>query len=187
MLRLLGREEVPWGGVYVVQGHERIGPAGDPDSSLPNIRAALMEDTPIHPDHIYPMPVRSEDVDTAAQQYIETLRSLCGEPPVIDLVQLELFVSGRTAGLVPGDSALQVLERDVAVTGIHEGRRRMTLTLPVINRARQILWMVTGQEKSNALSQLRSGDPSIPASRVRQDHAVALVDQAAAGVASALR
>ena len=181
MLRMLGKEEVPWGGVYVVQGHERVGLMGNNDSNLPDIRAALMEDTPIDPNHIHPMPVGVPDLNAAAEQYASTLRALCGDPPVIDLVQLELFSNGRTAALLPGDPVLEVSDRDVAVTDVHEECRRITLTYPAINRARRILWMVTGKEKAARLAQLCNGDLSIPASRVRREHARLLVDRAAAG------
>lgn len=181
MLRMLGTEEVPWGGVYVVQGHERVGRMGNQDTNLPDIRQALMEDTPIDPTHIHPMPVGLSDLDAAAGQYAQTLRALCGNPPVLDLVQLELFSSGRTAALLPGDPVLEIMDRDVAVTEVHEQCRRMTLTFPLINRARQILWMVTGQEKRISLGRLRNGDLAIPASHVSRDQARLLADRAAAG------
>lgn len=181
MLRMLGREEVPWGGVYVVQGHERVGRIGNQDSNLPDIREALMEDTPIDPSHIHPMPVGLPDLNAAAELYARTLQALCGNPPVLDLVQLELFSSGRTAALLPGDPVLEVIDRDVAITEVHEECTRMTLTYPVINRARQILWMVTGREKIATLLQLRNGDLAIPASRVSRDRARLLADRAAAG------
>jgi 6-phosphogluconolactonase len=76
---------------------------------------------------------------------------------------------------------LDVKSADVALTGIYQGRRRMTLTYPIINRSRQILWLVTGSEKVEMLGRLRKGDASIPAGRVRQDQAVAFADKAAAG------
>jgi 6-phosphogluconolactonase len=76
---------------------------------------------------------------------------------------------------------LDVKNADVALTGIYQGRRRMTLTYPIINRSRQILWLVTGSEKVEMLGRLRKGDPSIPAGRVRQDQAVVFADKAAAG------
>jgi len=180
MLRMLGQEEIPRGGVYVVQGHERIGPIDNRDSNLPDVRQALMEDTPINPKNIYPMPVHLPDPNAAAEQYAGTLQGLCGNPPIIDLVQLELFSSGRTAALLAGDPVLEVMDHDVAVTEIHEECRRMTLTYPALNRARQILWMVTRSEKRRALVQLRAGDLAIPA-RVSRDQALLLMDQAAAG------
>ena len=73
-----------------------------------------------------------------------------------------------------------MITADVAVTGPYQGRRRMTLTFPIINRSQRTLWLVTGREKAGMLVRLRDGDPSIPASRVRQDRALRLADRAAA-------
>ena len=81
---------------------------------------------------------------------------------------------------MPGDPVLDVADADVAVTGPYQGRRRMTLTYPIINRSRRVLWLVTGGEKAGMLVRLRDGDRSIPASRVRQDRALMLADRAAA-------
>ena len=88
---------------------------------------------------------------------------------------------GHTASLVPGDSILDVTDADVALTGVYQGRRRMTLTYPILNRARRVLWLVTGVEKAAMLHRLQAGDASIPAGRVRQDMAVVFGDRAAAG------
>ena len=76
---------------------------------------------------------------------------------------------------------LEVTDRDVALTGVYQKRRRMTLTYPIINRARKILWLVTGSEKVEMLGRLRKGDVSIPSGRIRQDQAVLFADKAAAG------
>jgi 6-phosphogluconolactonase len=81
---------------------------------------------------------------------------------------------------VPGDPVLDVTDADVAVTGIYQGRRRMTLTYPILNRSRKVLWLVTGAEKADVLRRLREGDLSIPAGRVRQDRALIIADRAAA-------
>jgi 6-phosphogluconolactonase len=113
----------------------------------------------------------------AATLYALALREIVGSPPVLDLVHLGLGVDGHTASLVPGDSVLDVTDADVAPTGIYQGRRRMTLTYPMLNRARRILWVVTGSEKADMLRRLRDGDVSIPAGRVDRG----LGDCAAAG------
>src|SRR5262249_49832394 len=88
---------------------------------------------------------------------------------------------GHTASLIPGDAVLEVTDADVSPTGIYQGRRRMTLTYPILNRARRILWVVTGSEKTEMLRRLRNGDMSIPAARVDRDQALVLADRAAAG------
>jgi len=182
MLRMLAREEVPWLGIHVLQVDERIAPAGDPDRNLTHLRESLLENAPLDPARIYAMPVESPDPFATAAEYARTLESIAGSPSVLDLVHLGLGSDGHTASLVPGDTVLQSVDRDVAITGLYQGRRRMTLTYPVINRARQILWVVTGSEKVNALGQLLNADLSIPGARIRSDQALVLADRAAIGV-----
>jgi 6-phosphogluconolactonase len=179
MLRALTAEEVPWQNVYVAQVDERVAPAGDPDRNLTHLGESLH--APRRPEQILAMPVESPDLEAAATRYAATLREIAGSPPVLDLVHLGLGPDGHTASLVPGDPVLDVKSADVALTGTYQGRRRMTLTYPIINRSRQILWLVTGSEKVEMLGRLRKGDPSIPAGRVRQDQAVVFADKAAAG------
>jgi 6-phosphogluconolactonase len=127
------------------------------------------------------MPVEAPDLPAAAARYAATLQEIAGSPPVLDLVHLGLGPDGHTASLVPGDPVLDVTDADVALTGVYQGRRRMTLTYPIINRSRRILWLVTGAEKAGMLTRLSGGDPSIPAGRVRQDQALVVADRAAAG------
>jgi len=81
---------------------------------------------------------------------------------------------------VPGDPVLRVSDADVGLTGEYQGRRRMTLTYPTLDRARQLLWVVTGADKAAVLPRLASGDASIPAGRIRSDRALVLADAAAA-------
>jgi 6-phosphogluconolactonase len=181
MLRALAGKDLPWNEVSVVQTDERIAPAGDSDRNLVHLRESLLDHAPLSTDHVHPMPVEAADIDRAAGQYASTLRRLAGSPPVLDLVHLGLGADGHTASLVPGDAVLDVADADVAVTGPYQGRRRMTLTFPMINRARLILWLVTGGEKAAALAHLRAGDRSIPGARVRSDRALVLADRAAAG------
>jgi 6-phosphogluconolactonase len=181
MLRTLADEKVPWVGLHVAQVDERVAPAGDPDRNLTHFRESLLDHASLRPEQIHAMPVESPDLEGAAKRYAATLAELAGMPPVFDLVHLGLGPDGHTASLVPGDPVLEVADADVALTGVYQGRRRMTLTYPVLNRSRRILWLVTGSEKAGMLVRLRDGDPSIPAGRVRQDNALVLADRAAAG------
>jgi len=180
MLRALSAEELPWRQMHVFQVDERLAPAGDPDRNLAHLRANLLDHAPLSPDHVHAMPVEAAELNRAAEQYARTLREVAGLPPVLDLIHLGLGPDGHTASLVPGDPVVDVTDADVAVTAPYQGRRRMTLTFPIINRSRLVLWLVTGGEKAGALVRLRNSDRSIPGSRVRQDAALVLADRAAA-------
>jgi 6-phosphogluconolactonase len=181
MLRDLAQEDVPWKGVHVVQVDERVAPEGDPDRNLTHLRDSLLEHAPLRPDQIHAMPVESTNVEAACVRYAQTLAKMAGSPSVLDLVHLGLGPDGHTASLVPGDPVIDVNDADVAPTGIYQGRRRMTLTYPIINRSRRVLWLATGAEKAGMLARLQAGDVSIPAGRVSRDRAVVLADSAAAG------
>src|SRR5215831_3317999 len=167
MLRALAGRLMPWQAVHVIQVDERVAPADHPDRNLSHLRESLLSHAKLPPEHIYAMAVESTDLNTAAAQYSATLREIAGAPPVIDLVHLGLGPDGHTASLVPGDPALDIENVDVALSGPYQGRRRMTLTYPIINRARRVLWVVTGNEKAGMLARLQSGDVSIPAGRIR--------------------
>jgi 6-phosphogluconolactonase len=181
MLRALANEDVPWKSVHLVQVDERVAPAGHPDRNLTHLRESLMEHAPLPPGQLHDMPVETHDLAEAATRYAHTLREIAGSPPVLDLVHLGLGPDGHTASLVPGDPVCDVTDADVAPTGVYQGRRRMTLTYPTLNRSRRVLWLVTGSEKALMLARLRAGDESIPAGRVRRDRALVLADRAAAG------
>jgi 6-phosphogluconolactonase len=180
MLRALAGEQVPWTAVHLVQVDERVAPAGDPDRNLTHLRESLLTRVPLRPEQVHAMPVEAPDLEAAATSYARILQEIAGAPPVLDVVHLGLGPDGHTASLVPGDPVLNVTDRDVALTGVYQGRRRMTLTYPVINRSRRILWLVTGGEKAGPLMRLRAADPSIPAGRVRQDQSLVLADRAVA-------
>jgi len=180
MLRALAADALPWKEMDVVQVDERVAPAGDPDRNLTHLRESLLDHAALAPNHVHPMPVEAAELERAAEQYARTLQGAAGSPPVLDLVHLGLGPDGHTASLVPGDPVLDVTDADVAVTRPYQERRRMTLTFPIINRSRLILWLVTGSEKAQALARLRDRDPSIPGSRVRADRALVLADRAAA-------
>src|SRR5262245_56723218 len=180
MLRALANEKVPWESMHVAQVDERVAPAEDPDRNLTHLRESLLEHAPLRPEQIHAMPVESPNLDDAVKRYAKTLQEIAGSPPVLDLAHLGLGPDGHTASLVPGDLVLKVTDADVALTGIYQNRRRMTLTYPMLNRSRSILWLVTGNDKVDALARLRKGDTSIPGGRIRQEQAVVLADRPAA-------
>jgi 6-phosphogluconolactonase len=180
MLRALADENVPWTGLHLLQVDERVAPAGHPDRNLTHLRESLLEHAPLPEEQIYAMPVESSNLEEAARQYAMTLSRIAGSPPVLDLVHLGLGPDGHTASLVPGDPVLEVTDKEVAATGIYQGRHRLTLTYPIINRSRRILWLVTGEEKVGMLVRLRDRDFTIPAGRVNQDAALVLADRGAA-------
>jgi 6-phosphogluconolactonase len=172
MFAALAEEALPWPGITIFQVDERIAPDGDPDRNLTHLRASLPA---AGLERLVSMPVDEPDVDAAATAYAERL------PERLDLVHLGLGDDGHTASLVPGDPVLDVTDRDVALTEPYQGRRRMTLTYPVLDRASEILWLVTGAEKAAPLARLLAQDASIPAGRVRAARSLVLADEAAMG------
>jgi 6-phosphogluconolactonase len=187
MLRALANEDIPWARVHLFQVDERVAPDGDPDLNLTHLRESLLQHAPLRAEQIHAMPVEAADPESAVTQYARILQDLAGSPAVLDLVHLGLGPDGHTASLVPGDAVLRVSSADVAMTGVYQGRRRMTLTYPALNRARRVLWVVTGGEKTEMLQRLLDGDVSIPAGRVRHEQALLLADRAAAGRLTAER
>jgi 6-phosphogluconolactonase len=170
MFGALAQEEMPWSDVELFQVDERIAPEGDPSRNLTHLRESIGD----APAAVHPMPVNDADLDVAAAAYA------AGLPEQFDLVHLGLGPDGHTASLVPGDPVLAVTGSLVALTQPYQGERRMTLTYPALARADQLLWLVTGADKQNALTRLLAGDESIPAGRVRAARSLVLADAAAA-------
>jgi len=181
MLRELAKQHLPWDQIHIFQIDERVAPDGDPERNLTHLRETLLNHAPIPAQNVHPMPVEEADLEGAAAQYALTLQKIGGIPPVLDLAHLGMGPDGHTASLIPGDPVLDVTDRDVADTGVYQGRRRLTLTYPMLNRSRHILWLITGADKEPMLKRILSRDLSIPAGRVHQEQAIVLTDKAAAG------
>jgi 6-phosphogluconolactonase len=171
MFARLADEDMPWAQSAIYQVDERVVPADDPDRNLAHLRESLPARAEAE---VHAMPVEADDLDAAADDYARSL------PERFDLIHLGLGPDGHTASLVPGDPVLDVRDRDVALTGFYQGRRRMTLTYRVLNRAHQVLWLVTGEDKVNALRRLRARDTSIPGARVEAESQLVVADETAA-------
>lgn len=173
MLAMLGEDEqMPWPETELFQVDERIASPGSEDRNLTHMVLGLSMD---HQSVMRPMPVTQRDLDGAARDYENTL------PDPLDCVHLGLGPDGHTASLVPGDPVLELTDRRVALTETaYQGYRRMTMTYPALDTARQIIWLVTGPKKAEPLAKLLAGDTSIPAGRVENPNMTVVADQAAA-------
>ena len=166
--RALSDLPVDWSRVDIYQVDERVAPDGDAARNLVGLRESLGD----HVDAVvHPMPVNAPDLDAAATEYAAKL------PAVIDVVHLGLGDDGHTASLVPGDPVLDLTDASVAVTQPYRGHRRMTLTFGPLARARELVWIVAGEDKAPMIRLLMEADPSIPAGRVPQDRAIVVTDE----------
>jgi len=185
LLELLSeRRDLEWARTHLFQVDERLAPEGDPDRNATMLDEALLTESfrSIHtPAGIWLMPVTADDPDAAADDYARSIDAVAGSPVVFDLVQLGMGSDGHTASLVPGDPILDVTDRDVALTNTYNGRRRMSLTWPVLDRAKELLWVIGGASKQEAVQQFLNNDPGIPATLPTQARATVLLDEAAAG------
>lgn len=171
MFAILTGLDMPWDQTVIWQVDERIAPAGHPDRNLTHLRQALGDKSA----EVCPMPVEEEDLGLAAERYGDAL------PPRFHLVHLGIGPDGHTASLVPTDPVLEMRDRPVALTGTaYQGRRRMTLTYPGLARARQLLWLVSGDDKRAPLEKMLASDPSVPAGRVEAGSSIVMADRAAA-------
>lgn len=174
MLDELAKEKVEWTKTAIFQVDERVVPASSDLRNLTHLQASLAgTDATIHP-----MDVESDDLEVAARRYAE------GLPARFDLIHLGLGPDGHCASLIPNDPVLEVTDRLVAMSGPYQDSMRMTLTYPVLDAADQLLWLVSGEDKRDALARLLDGDRSIPAGRVEASASLIMCDRAAYGVGS---
>jgi 6-phosphogluconolactonase len=174
MFAALATLALPWDRVHVWQVDERVAPDGDPARNVNDLQAALLSKVPATP-HLFA--VTDAELGAAAAAYAAELHAACGG--VLDVVHLGLGDDGHTASWPPGDPVVAVTDTDAAQAGPYQAHLRLTLTVPAVNRARRIMFLVAGAAKAEPLAKLVAGDPSIPASHVRRDDVVVFADRAA--------
>jgi len=176
---------LPWERIHVAQVDERVVPRGDPRRNLTRLEGILVTGGPLPGANLHAMPVDEDDLPRAAARYQRELEQVAGCPAMLDVVQLGLGTDGHTASLFPGDAALGIADRDVAVTGDCQGLRRMTLTYPALDRARRRLWLVTGAKKAARLAELVSGESAdcAPGVQVRRADSTLVADREALAMA----
>ena len=179
MLKILAKADLPWQRVNLFQVDERVAPDGHADRNLTQLFQAIAGTPMVTQLRIFPMPVLTADLEEGCREYTQVINEVT-EGKGLDLIHLGLGSDGHTASLVPGDGVMEVQNRLVACTqNLYQGRIRMTLTYPLLNSAKQLLWIVTGSEKQEMVKRLLQQDPSIPAGSIRQENALLLVDQVA--------
>jgi 6-phosphogluconolactonase len=169
MLSELSSDAIAWDRTTIYQVDERAVPEDDDLRNLKHIRAALGSTSAT----IEAMDVDNPDLETGAREYATRI------PDFFDLIHLGLGPDGHCASLVPNDPVLNVTDRLVAISGPYQDTMRMTLTYPALARANQLLWLVSGEDKIDALAKLLDGDTSIPAGRVEAAASLVMADRAA--------
>jgi 6-phosphogluconolactonase len=184
MLEALLGKLVSWHALHVFQVDERAVPFDDERRNARRIRELLVRPGGLPAAQFHAMPVDGAALARCASDYSESLAQHAGTPPVLDVVQLGLGPDGHTASLVPGDLLLDLTDAEVGVSGSYQGTLRLSLTFAALNRARWILWLITGEAKAAMLRRLVEGDARIPAGRVARAQAIVIADAAAAAMLS---
>lgn len=180
MIKELAKEELPWEKVFLFQVDERVAPDGHQDRNLTQLFNSIQGTRMMTRLNIFPMPVIAENLENACLEYADHIKTIT-ESGKLDLIHLGIGADGHTASLIPGDEVLEVLDKNVALTNSpYQGRIRMTMTFPLINQAEKILWVITGEEKAEMLERLLHQDPTIPAGKINQTHAIILTEENAA-------
>jgi len=171
MFQYLAQQQIDWSRVEIFQVDERIAPAGDPARNLTALQRHLLDHIDIPHQQIHAMPVEASDLDKSLESYASQLKTAAGNPLHLDIIHLGLGNDGHTASLPPGDDVLNS-NRLVDICADFNGYRRITLTYPVLNQARSIVWLVTGIDKKSMLERLLIGDTKIPAGMINQERAI---------------
>ena len=153
----LAEQPLPWDKIHVFWGDERYVPADHPDSNQRMARLAWLDRIAIPASNIHPMVTNEADPAIAAQTHAAKLQAFFqvknGEFPAFDVILLGIGDDAHTASLFPHTDALRVHDRLITV-GNKDGQPRITFTVPLINHARTVIFIVAGASKQNALAQI---------------------------------
>ncbi|MEJ5252907.1 MAG: 6-phosphogluconolactonase [Armatimonadota bacterium] len=164
------RLRIDWSRVHLFWGDERYVPHDHPASNYRMARETLIEPLGIPDTNVHPMPTDEPDPWRAALRYEEHLREFFGEMPRFDLILLGMGADGHTASLFPGTAALAEWERWVAVgEAPAEPRVRLTLTLPVLNSAKRVYFLVAGKDKAQMVRKVLWENAPLPAGMVKPE------------------
>jgi len=169
----IAAQNLPWEQIHVFWGDERYVPPVHPDSNQKMAREAWLDRVDLPASNIHPMPTIAADPVVDAQQYEQALQQFfqvsAGVFPALDIILLGMGDDGHTASLFPHTDALQVRDRMITV-GNKDAQPRLTFTVPLINQARCVLFVVAGANKRPALAQIfaPTGDDQSYPSRLIQ-------------------
>jgi 6-phosphogluconolactonase len=181
------RDRLPWARLHLFWGDERFVPPDHPDSNQRMVREAMLDHVPVPAENVHRIPAEEPDAQRAAAEYEATLRSFFslspGEQPRFDLILLGLGKDGHTASLFPGGDAIRERERLVVAPWVETQKTfRVTLTPPVLNQARRAMFLVSGEEKAEALHAVLEGarEPERYPAQIVEGNRLWMVDRAAA-------
>ncbi|MFN3532327.1 MAG: 6-phosphogluconolactonase [Candidatus Brocadia sp.] len=185
------REQVPWSKIHLFWSDERCVPPDHPDSNYRMVRELLLDKVPIPKENIHRMPAEQEDHVRAAMEYEQTIRSFfhteSGGLPHFDLIILGMGEDGHTASLFPWTSALEETNRLVSVNFVEKlSAYRITLTVPLINKAAEVMFLISGESKASVLRDVLEGEyqpQRFPSQLIRpvNGRLLFIVDRMAAG------
>jgi 6-phosphogluconolactonase len=155
----LRTQDLPWAQMHIFWGDERYVPSTHPDSNEGMARRAWLDHVPIPAQNLHPMPTQFPEPATAAQAYEQHLQAFFGSTaiPTLDLILLGLGDDGHTASLFPHTAVLNTCDHWIGV-GNRDSEPRLTFTIPLINQARQVLFLVAGASKRPALEAIFAKD-----------------------------
>jgi 6-phosphogluconolactonase len=177
------RDQIAWEKIHFFWSDERHVPSDHPESNYRMTYEALLSCVPVAEDNVHRIAGENPNAAEAAAQYEETLKRVTGETlPQLDLILLGLGTDGHTASIFPGSEVLQETERLVAAAWVEKFKSyRITMTLPLLNNGRSVVFLVSGDEKAEIVKEVLEGPERYPAQAIKPEGELLwLLDEAAA-------